>query len=172
MRWEYRLKQFLAHIQADEASVDDGLVRDLLSNEAYELFKEMPPGDQVHALCVLRALCEAGEKSLEMAWAALLHDVSKSRGGLKTWHRALSVALEALDDDWLSRLASSDSDSWRYPFYVHLCHAELGALMCESAGCARIVVAMVRYHETPLEDVEDLALRRKLAALKMADDAC
>ncbi|MFO7917986.1 MAG: hypothetical protein R6V13_07900 [Anaerolineae bacterium] len=167
MGWKYRLRQFLDHLQADEAGVDYGPAKELLSAEAFALFRSMSVGDQRHALCVLRALDRGGGPPLALKRAALLHDVGKACGDLKMWHRVLGVAAEAVDEALLSRLASSDRG-----LYVQAHHAELGALLCKEVGLSPFVVDLVRYHESPLEEIEDPALREALAALKAADDIC
>ncbi|MEA3406959.1 MAG: hypothetical protein U9R48_02620 [Chloroflexota bacterium] len=161
------MRQFLNYLQANESAVDYDLVQELLPAEAYALFRNMSVGDQRHALCVLRALDRDGEPSLALRQAALLHDVGKSCGHVRLWHRILGVATKAVDGDLLSRLAPSDGG-----LYVQAHHSELGALLCEKAGLSAFVVNVVRYHESPLEEVDDAVLREALVALKMADDAC
>jgi hypothetical protein len=166
MRWKYRLRQFLSHLQVPEDALDYGVARELLPAEAYALFRAMSVGDQRHAVCVLNALCE-DEPSLALKRAALLHDVGKSCGDLKLWHRVLGVTVGAMDDGLLSRLASSDNG-----LYVQVHHAELGALLCQRVGLSPFAVDLVRYHESPAEEIADPALCGALVALKKADDAC
>ena len=167
MSWKYRLQQFLSHMQANECAVDYDVVEELLPAEACALFRGMSAGDQRHAVCVLKALCAGEEPPLALKRAALLHDVGKSCGDLKLWHRVLGVAAEAVDEGLLSRLASSDSG-----LYVQAHHAELGALLCERVGLSPFTVDLVRYHESSGEEIADPALREALAALREADDAC
>jgi hypothetical protein len=167
MGWKYRLQQFLNYLQANEGAVNYGMVKGLLPAEAYTLFRAMSLGDQRHALCVLRALCAEEEPSLALKRAALLHDVGKSCGDLQLWHRVLVVAVEHLDDTWLSRLASLDD-----ALYVQVHHAELGALLCQKVGLSSFAVDLVRYHESSGKEIADPALREALVALRESDDAC
>ncbi len=167
MGWKYRLRQFLNHLQADEAGVDYDLVEELLPAEACELFRGMSAGDQQHALCVLRALGREGEPSLALKRAALLHDVGKSYADVKLWHRVLGVAVEAVDETLVSRLPPSDGG-----LYLQAQHAELGALLCEKVDLSPLAVNLVRYHESPVEEMDDPTLREALVALKAADDVC
>lgn len=167
MGWAYRLRQFLDHLRAERTGVDCAPARELLPAEAQALFRSMSAGDQRHALCVLRALDRDGEPSLALRRAALLHDVGKVCGDLKLWHRVLGVAVEAVDEGLLSRLAASDGG-----LYVQAHHAELGARLCEEVGLSPFVVDLIRYHESPLDEIDDLSLREALATLKAADDVC
>ena len=170
MRWHYRLRQFFMRVWARMSPPDKELAQSILSEEAYLLFSEMSSGDQSHSLCVLRALRQTAEVSPELEQAALLHDVGKAGAGLTLFHRALIVLLEATRVDWLERLAIADSHSWRYPFHVHLSHAEMGAARCARAGCSSRTVMLVRYHEADLDAVDDASLREQLAALRRADN--
>ncbi|MFP3897208.1 MAG: HDIG domain-containing metalloprotein [Anaerolineales bacterium] len=161
------MRQFLGHLQADEMEMDYGPAKELLPAQAFALFRGMSAGDQRHALCVLRVLDRDGEPSQALRRAALLHDVGKACGDLKMWHRVLGVAAGAVDETLLSRLASSDDG-----LYVQAHHADLGARLCEEVGLSPFVVDLVRYHESPLEEMDDPTLHEALAALKAADDVC
>jgi len=189
MRWGYRFRQFLMRARAGDAPTAHETAQGVLSEAGYALFQEMSLGDQVHALYVLRALGAVGTMSTDLAQAALLHDVGKSKGHLTLPFRVLIVFLEWVGGGLLERLALAEPTSWRYPFYVHVHHAELGALLCEEAGCSPLMVYLVRYHERPLEDVvDDPTLSSEssesspdvcdhrtieaLIALKEADESC
>lgn len=161
-----------AHSRATNTSTDHSMAQAVLPDAAYKLFEEMPPGDRTHVLCVLRALREKGPVLPDVEQAALLHDVGKVGGGLTLLHRALIVLLSGVNAHWLDRLGTPDPVSWRYPFYVHGHHAELGARRCEQAGCSPLLVALVRHHESALDIVDDPGLREQLAVLRMADDKC
>ena len=171
MRWGYRLMQFVMRARPRLTPLDLDTARDVLPGSAYDLFEQMPPGDQVHALCVLRALRRDGTPS-ELEPAALLHDVGKAHGRLTLGRRTLIILLEDLGHNWLERLASPDPTGWRYPFYVHLHHAEMGAEKCQEAGCSQLTVALVRHHEGLPEAADGPGLRELLVKLKKADDEC
>ena len=173
MRWGYRFRQFLMRIKGSDAAVARKTAQAALPRAAYRLFEEMSPGDQIHALCVFRALGRARGASVDVMQAALLHDVGKAKASLTLAHRAAIVFLEWLGGGLLGRLALPDPKSWRYPFYVQVHHPELGALRCGEAGCSSLTVALVRNHQVPVEDVvDDPELREGLIALRKADESC
>ena len=58
------------------------------------------------------------------------------KGRLRLRHRVVIVLLSAANKEWVSRLASDDPSSWRYPFYVHLNHPAMGAVLVQEAGCS------------------------------------
>ena len=156
-----------------EEAIDSGIVQRVLSGAAWRLYQGMPLGDRLHAQKVLMALREKGLGSRDLEQAALLHDVGKSMATLSLVHRVLIVLIEGLDKRLLERLADSNPLSWRYPFYVHLRHAELGASLCLEAGCSPLTVALVRHHDSRLVPPDSPAgLRIGLLELQEADDRC
>jgi len=157
-----------------------------------ELFRRMPRCDQRHSLDVFHALARKGYHDHDLMVATLLHDVGKSRGRLRLWHRVLIVLIKALRPQLLGKLASSppphpplpgegagategglasdEPRSWRYPFFVHQHHPELGAQLAQAAGCSPATVALIRRHQeppasNPLKTHQD----KLLAALQEAD---
>ncbi|MBC7236837.1 MAG: hypothetical protein H5T69_13440 [Chloroflexi bacterium] len=172
IRWGYRLWQGVMRLRALVSPPDATDAQRLLSAEAWALFRGLSAGDRAHSLRVLNALRQRGVSSTELLQAALLHDVGKAEGRLTLVHRTFIVCLRRLKPGWLVRLANPQPDSWRYPFYVYLRHAELGAERCAQAGCSPAVVALVRHHEKPLDQISDAALRAGVALLAEADDRC
>lgn len=168
-RWAYRLRQGLARlaISLRPGTLDEEPARRRLSPQAYALYARMAPGDRAHALCVLARL-EPSQPAPWLAEAALLHDVGKVEGRLSLPYRALAVLLGAR----LPRWASADPASWRYPFHIQLQHAWRGAELCAQAGCDPRAVTLVRWHESPPEQLPEPALRQALADLQAADDQC
>ena len=158
-----RVRQFVAHITA-RVNVDEELhARALLPAAAYELFAAMPVADRRHALDVLAKLGSSGVTDPDVLAAALLHDAAKGRR-LRLWHRVAVVLVEAIAPGRLGHLASADSKSWRYPFHLHVHHAELSARAAMDAGCSPRVAAFI--HGTPAGPDAQLA-----AALRAADAA-
>lgn len=173
MRWRYRIGQFVTRLRARPDAVDHAAARAVLSEAAYRLFCEMPLGDQLHGLCVLRILRRAGCVAPHLEQAALLHDVGKAAGRISLPYRVAIVLLRGAAGRLPAWLGSPDARSWRYPFYVQNHHAELGAARCERAGCVSQVVALVRHHEMgPSAAWDDPTLRRALLALQEADEQC
>jgi hypothetical protein len=171
MRWAYRARQFLMRLFARRQDIDQGLVRQVLSDRAVGLFARMPVGDQLHAVQVLRELRRLGNLSADLEQAALLHDVGKAEGSLTLLRRAVIVLLQAVSPGLLQRLARDDPRSWRYPFAVHLQHAERGAHLCQQAGCSPMVAALVRYHDAPSPAaIPEPALVEAVSLLRLADD--
>jgi hypothetical protein len=158
-----RVRQFVAHVTA-RVGVEEALhARALLPEAAFELFAGMPIADRRHALDVLAKLRSSGVTDPDVLAAALLHDAAKGRR-LRLWHRVAVVVVEAIAPGRLGRLATADPKSWRYPFYLHVRHAELSAQAALEAGCSRRVAAFI--HGTPAGPDAQLA-----AALRAADAA-
>ena len=170
MRWLYRVGQFCRHVVARPAALDEAPAVALLTPEALALFRRMPPGDRRHALTVLARLRDAGPVPVDLATAALLHDVGKGLVGPAPVWRALVVLAGKRGRGALERLASGDSRSWRYPLHVALYHPALCAELCRRAGCSPAVVRLVRLHDAPNTPDLDSQAARDLAALHAVDD--
>ncbi len=169
-RWVYRIRQGLARLAVALRlyPLDEEPARQRLSPQAWALFARMPRGDQAHGLCVLARLPAQEAASPWLAEAALLHDVGKMGGRLSLPYRVAIVLLGS----HVSRWASADPTSWRYPFHVHLHHAGRGAELCEQAGCDPRTVALVRWHGAVPDQELAEALIQDLEALRTADDRC
>ena len=173
MRVGYRLRQFWRRLGVRDAAGAQEVARRVLPPAAYALFCTLDVGDQLHAWDVWQFLHHRGRPSPDLAQAALLHDVGKAGAGLTLAHRTLVVLLRKVYPAALEQLARDEPGSWRYPFYVQLRHAELGAMACAQAGCSAITVALVRHHEHKAPEVwGDVPWREDLLALQEADEAC
>ena len=176
--YTYRVRQFAqavgAWFQTEEA--EDGMVTSSLPSGAVTLFRAMPRNDRRHALRVVRALEARGRAEQDLVAAALLHDVGKSgrqpgtgrkSGRVRLWHRVATVLMRVVWPGLLERIGrDSRLGSWRYPFYVQLHHAVIGALLAEQAGCSSRTADLIRRHE----DQEAVAGDPLLAALQKADN--
>jgi hypothetical protein len=171
LSWGHRIRQFAWRLAATRPP-EDVLAQQLLPDAALALFKRMSAGDQQHSVQVLLALRKSGAWGSEVEQAALLHDVAKSQARLTLTHRVAVVLLGTLAPRLLERLAAPDAPPWRYPFYVHVRHAEIGAALCAQAGCSPVTVALVRAHQDYGTDVLPPELHAALAALRQADEHC
>jgi len=173
VRVGYRLRQVAIRAVTRREPLGSGLVASVLPPKGLALFGRMSTGDQRHALCVLDAL-RAGETCRrELAEAALLHDVGKADSGLTMAHRSVAVILGALCPRALERLACPEPRSWRYAFYVHLHHGEIGAEQCAAIGCDPLTVYLVRHHDGRARAAAAPAdWQVALEALRCADERC
>ena len=163
MRSAYRVRQFRDHLWARVPPAERAAAHALLPYGAHVLFDGMPVADQRHALNVVERLRVNGMTDPDLLAAALLHDAAKG-SRLRLWHRVVVVLLEAISPRRLERLASAKPNSWRYPFHLHLHHAELSARAARDAGCDPRVADFI--HGTPIGSDAQLA-----AALRAADAA-
>ena len=195
----YRASQFFRALVAWVPKRELDLLSEYLTPQQAGLFRRMPRSDQRHGLDVFHALrrkqpCSctppgpwalcAQDKVLraqgpragqlhhdrDLLAVALLHDVGKSDGRLRLWHRVLIVLMEAVRPRLLDQLASDEPRSWRYPFFVHQHHPELGAELAQEAGCSPTTVELIRRHQEPPASNPLRTHRDKLlAALQEAD---
>lgn len=119
----------------------------------------MPIADRRHALDVAARLAATGQRDPDLLAAALLHDSAKGHR-MRLWHRVAGVLLESVSPRALARLASSDQESWRYPFYLYLHHPSLSAEAALAAGCSRRAAAFIRGSSEPSDAPLAAALLR------------
>jgi hypothetical protein len=169
----YRARQFFRALGSRMGPSAQAEVEALLAPAQVALFQQMPRYDQRHSLDVVRTLRAAGCDQPDLLVAALLHDVAKSAGPLRLWHRVTRVLLEAFAPRWLPWLArEAEPGHWRYPFYIHHVHAEIGARWAEEVGCTSLTVWLIAHHQSSAEweegEITDIR-ERLLASLWWAD---
>jgi hypothetical protein len=145
----YRVSQFFRALLAWVPKRELGLLSEYLTPRQAELFLRMPRCDQRHGLDVFHALWRKQRHDHDLLAAALLHDVGKTSGRLRLWHRVVIVLIEALRPQLLEQLAKEEPRSWRYLFFVHQHHPELGAQLAQAAGCSPTTVELIRRHQEP-----------------------
>ncbi|MEP7357348.1 MAG: HD domain-containing protein [Anaerolineales bacterium] len=160
-RARYRVGQFRDYLWPRPPGPRDlAEARRALTPALAALFERQTPGEQAHALRVMRRVAASGVHTgrLELLQAALLHDVGKTRAPLSLPERVAVVLAGRLWPGLVRR------GGWR-PFVTARCHADWGAELCAQAGAPPLTVELVRRHQTPAG--RDDAL---LAVLQMADD--
>jgi len=166
----YRVSQFFRALAAWVPKRELSLLSEYLTPPQVELFQRMPRCDQRHGLDVFYALQRKQQHDRDLLVAALLHDAGKSEGRLRLWHRVLIVLIRAVGAPLLDRLALNEPRSWRYPFFVHQQHPELGAELAQATGCSLVTVELIRRHQEPSAGNPFRTHQDKLlAALQEAD---
>jgi putative nucleotidyltransferase with HDIG domain len=165
----YRVRQFAQAVGAwiRPPDIEQAWAGPYLPAQAQRLFRAMPRYDQQHALKVFHTLQLEGHIDRDLLAAALLHDVGKTlprEGRLRLWHRVAVVLMRAFLPGLLERIGRDQPGSWRQPFYVQQHHAEIGAELARQTGCSPVTVDLIRRHESPSEQEDEL-----LAALQAAD---
>ena len=171
----YRLRQFWLGLQADVTPDELEKAAGILSPAAFLLFSRLPIDGQRHSLNVLQTLQKQSETASPLAAAALLHDVGKvaaTDAGLEItlWWRGPLVLLESFAPNLLNHLASPDPQThWRYLFYVHQEHPQIGAAWAAAAGCSPLTCWLIAHHQDRRIADPQSEKERLLARLQWAD---
>jgi hypothetical protein len=203
----YRAIQFFVALKATLPTwaggglslADQALAAAILTTPAQrQLFKQMFPNDQRHAVAVVRTLQQAGYSQPALVQAALLHDAAKSLGQ-PIIHRVLIVLLNRFWPSGLVRLsqisdepmanlqgafgcgewpelvshspfAHSPIPKWRRPFVVHAHHPVIGAAWATQSGCQPLAVRLIARHQELLENQPANEEEQLLALLQWADN--
>jgi putative nucleotidyltransferase with HDIG domain len=127
----------------------------LLTPKQAGLFSQLQPGEQDHALVMVRKLTEQGETQPDLLVAAMLHDIGKLRYRLHPLERTIIVLAEAImprkahqwgnlpPDGW------NEVPAWRRAFVVAEQHAEWGAQLAHQADVTSMTETLIREHHNP-----------------------
>ncbi|MCY3719954.1 MAG: HD domain-containing protein [Anaerolineaceae bacterium] len=159
-----RLRQGLNALLAFAQPVDRARVARHLTPELQQCFMRLRRSEQLHSLRVLRALQAEGAAGPDLAVAALLHDLGKTRWPFPLWQRALVVLLPALAPALARRLArGSENDPLARPFLLCEQHPAWGARMARAAGASERAAWLIENHAGGADDAD-------LARLRAADE--
>jgi hypothetical protein len=168
----YRIRQGLSAIFAPAQPVDFALAARVLSPALLDCFRQMRPSEQVHSLQVLRTVQAQGSTPDDLAAAALLHDVGKSRYAFPVWQKTLVVLVRAIAPGLFQWLSSGDEANWlQRPFVLSAQHPAWGAELVAAAGGSPRAIWLIAHHADPpvtWAAHPDLQLLKRLQA---ADDA-
>lgn len=161
----YRLRQLRENLTAGPLTAAAAAEVDaLLTPAERELFDRFSAADQWHSVRVLHTLREAGYNNPDLAAAALLHDVGKTRYPLSAWDRTVIVVVQTIMPGRAAAWGDGPGEGWRRPFVVRSRHPAWGAEMAEKAGAREPVVDLIRRHQDAPSDDE------LLKTLQWADD--
>ncbi len=166
----YRISQFLKALAARPTHAELTLAQSHLSAPLYRLFHDMSRDEQAHSLRVLRQLLEQGETHPDLLAAALLHDVGKSRVGLRLWERVLTTLAGGLGRRLGPAPHPQETTGWRRPFAVAVHHPRWGAEMVREAGGSALLQSLIERHQDPVAaGTQPDGLDPLLTALQAAD---
>ncbi|MBN2043836.1 MAG: hypothetical protein JW757_02350 [Anaerolineales bacterium] len=166
----YRLDQFRrAHLDKP-TEAEFSRAGEILSPQLFELFSQMMPFEQAHAIRVMDRLVSAGYQEPDLLAAALLHDLGKVNYQLRPWERGLAVLAKRFFPNLYHQWSTASPAGIRAGMVVAARHAEWGAAMVEAAGANPRVVWLIANHDADLRDMED-ADRAVLSVLQAVDAA-
>ena len=136
------------------ASEDLLRVSSILPPPLFDLFTQMQPFEQAHAIRVMEGMHSSGYKDEDVLIAALLHDVGKVKHPIRPWERALAVLANRLLPDKFLQRRQGEARGIRKGIVVAANHAAWGADLAAASGANQRVVWLIRYHDTDLALIE------------------
>ena len=167
----YRFRQFWSEIRAGTlASQDIEFIATMLTPAQQELFNRLQPGEQTHALQVLKTLQKQGQTQPDLQVAALLHDIGKVRVPITVWERILIVLSRAFFPKKVEGWGNGLPVGWRRAFVVAQQHPAWGAEMAAQAGASALTVSLIERHQTVPESSAESSLEDHLLVVLQAAD--
>ena len=168
----HRLRQGLRALFAFTRSVDLALAERYLSPPQLIAFQRLRRGEQLHSLSVLRAvLAQNPVTPPDLAVAALMHDVGKTRYPSRLWQKIITVAVRMVAPSTFDRLSHGDPRRWQYrPFVVYVDHPIWSAEILAQTDASPEAIWLVAHHADPTDRWQTHDLFPLLKRLQSADD--
>lgn len=169
----HRLQQGLRALFAFTRIPDQQFAAQYLSSTQLQWFTQMTRGEQLHSLNVLRDVLAQGATPDDLAAAALLHDVGKSRYAMTVWQKTLPVVVRALIPRWYIRLSQGNPANWlARPFVVNAQHPAWGGeLLATQTDASERLIWLVTHHADALSEWIGHPYAPLLQRLQVADNA-
>lgn len=168
-----RLRQGTSALLAFTQPVDLSLASRYLSSEQMAIFGHLRRSEQLHSLSVLRAvLSQSPDTPLDLAVAALLHDVGKARYPFPLWQKTMVVLVRAFARPLYHRLKQgSPGRWWQRPFVIQAQHPAWSAEMVAPVGTSQRALWLIEHHQTHVAKIGTHPDIHLLQRLQTADDA-
>jgi hypothetical protein len=169
-RLAYRSRQFWNAVFTPPRQVPGELLAPHLTPALCELFWQMQPSEQAHALKVMQRLQAAGQTDPDLLAAALLHDVGKSLAPLSVWERVGIVLFKRFRFGFEKDGRRPGGRGLRRALRVAAGHPAWGADLAAEAGAGERTVELIRRHQDSFTSRPGSPLDELLRALQSADD--
>jgi hypothetical protein len=166
----YRVRQFWGVLRAKPRTEQIEQARRLLNLTQFELFQQLQPSEQGHALVVYTQLRTQGENDPDLLSAALLHDVGKVRYPLRVWDRVAIVLAKKFLPELAERWGQAEPEGWKRPFVVAAQHPAWGADLAAERDVSPKAAALIRHHQDKIIESWSQEEKRLLSALQAVDE--
>lgn len=168
--FRYRALQFWRALRDSATPEELAHVEEVLPAPLFEIFSQMLPFEQAHAIRVYQRLCKQGHTDPDLLAAGLLHDVGKARVPLNPLERVLYVLGFKFFPNQADEWGDTHPKGLLRGFVVAEKHPEWGAEMAAQAGASERLVRLIAHHQDEISPDLPKEEQQLLAALQKVDD--
>ncbi len=176
-----RVRQGLRALFAFTRPVDHALAVVYLNPQQVILFEQMRRSEQLHSLNVLRDVLTLESSQgdaigkvgfADLALAALLHDVGKTRYPLAIWQKTLAVLVRAFAKPIYQQWSEGDpAHLWQRAFVVAEQHPAWSVALVSETDASDRALWLIAHHADKAAQWQDHPCVHLLKRLQQADDA-
>lgn len=168
-----RIRQGIRALLAFTLPVDYELAAQYLNPAQLTLFQRMKRSEQLHSLNVLHDILAQNQPVPDdLAIAALLHDVGKTRYPLAVWQKTLTVLVRAFAPGLFRRWSEGDAKPfWKRGFVVSVQHPQWSTELVTQSQTNERAVWLIAHHAESLTKFENHPYAPLLKRLQDADDS-
>ncbi|MDV3429288.1 MAG: HDIG domain-containing protein [Bacillota bacterium] len=150
-----RIRQFLICIFSSLNSQDIEYIDNKLDIDIKDIFLKLSKYEKKHSILVAQAVEKEFKNDPDLAKAALLHDIGKTKYHINIIQKSLLVLFDRLTKGKLKKITGNKS------IYIFYNHGQMGYDILKNSGYNERILFIVKNHHNKNISSDDLRIIRK-----------